>query len=211
MNSAITNKADVSGSGISGLFSQETDAIIKTIEELKIGNYLNLADDKVNYHNTLIYSNPVLTAHKKSIEETLFDACADVKIATSQVSMHLNRAAIKKIFNQIDLMHDVSEWSIDDQVINVNSYRSFLKWFLFVNPTKGPGLGLSHQGNLVAAWMNKLGRLIVEFHPNEQAKWMIKSEINGQIETGSGQSSILRLPEVLAPYKVKTNFFQENS
>jgi hypothetical protein len=194
MSVANINEADVSGGGTSGLFSPETDKIIKEIEELKIGNY---------YPNTL--------TKRKSIEETLFDACADVKIATSQVSMHLDRAAIKKIFHQIDLMHNVNEWNIDEQVINVNSYKSFLKWFLFVNPTKGPGLGLSHQGNLVAAWMNKLDRLILEFYPNEQAKWMIKSENNGEIETGSGQSSILRLPKVLAPYEVKTNFFQVNS
>lgn len=88
MNNAITT-------GTTAEVSTRTAQIFRQIEDLKIQS-----------------SSGILTTcipkalHKPSINEALFDACADVKILTSNVSMYLTDAFRKNLFYQIDLIHD---------------------------------------------------------------------------------------------------------
>lgn len=145
---------------------------------------------------------------KRTIQEVLFDACADVKVMTSQVSMYLKDEMRQKLFNQIDLIHEPEDWDVDDSPVNKPSFNSFLRWFLLVSPERGPGLGLTYAGNIIAAWVENKNRLILEFLPKDKSKWSVTKYIDGEVERSSGEANILRLPEVLSPYEVD-NFFNK--
>jgi len=145
-------------------------------------------------------------AGKHSINEILFDACANVKILTSAVSMHLNPKLRKNLFDQVDLIHDSEDWDEDDAPVKKLSFQSFLRWLLLASPERGPGLGLTSSGNLIAAWIDNQDRLILEFSPNDIVKWIVTTHIDDEIERGTGRTKILRLPTVLAPYEVDKFF-----
>ena len=70
-----------------GVFSPDTYNLFKQIDSLK---------------NPSSSETSLLTQDKncgqQSIEELLFDSCANVKIHTSTISMHLDKERIKKIF-----------------------------------------------------------------------------------------------------------------
>jgi len=144
----------------------------------------------------------------RTTKEILFDACANVKILTSKVSMHLNSEFRNNLFIQIDRVHEPKSWNQDDEPVNQLSFNSFLRWYLLNTPEQGPGIGLSPLGNLVAAWMVGRDRLIIEFLPKDKTKWLISRYYNDEKERGSGQTSISRLSAVLSPYNVDT-FFKE--
>lgn len=150
-------------------------------------------------------TKPPLTAHKsissgdKPVKERLFDARANVKIMTSKVSMHINPGLREKLFHQIDMLHDPDEWEEDDVPLNELSYKAFLSGFLQINPERGPGLGISHTGNLIASWVTDRDRLIIEFMPNK-VKWVITRFINDESEQFTGRTKINRLLESLIPH-----------
>ena len=150
-------------------------------------------------------AKPLLTTHKpalsgnESIEELLFDARANVKIMASAVSMHINPELRIKLFRQIDMLHDPDEWEPEDTPINQLSFKTFLSGLLQINPERGPGLGLSNTGNVIAAWVTDKDRLIIEFMP-KKVKWVITRFINDEPEQFTGRTLINRLFESLAPY-----------
>lgn len=186
-----------SGELNSQLLSGATAEILQKIEGLKIQSSSGIA--------TTTSSNET---HKPSTDELLFDARADVKILTSKVSMHLPSEFRRNLFNQVDLIHDPEDWDPDDAPANKGSFASFLRWYLISLPDRGPGLGLSSAGNIIAAWVSNKNKLILEFLPSDKVKWIVTRFVGGESERASGQTSIQRLFEVLQPYNPK-DFFQK--
>ena len=138
---------------------------------------------------------------QKSLEEHLFDATANVKILTSQVAMHLERAWRDKLFRQLDSLHDLDEWEQNDEPIQKDSFACFLKAIFQIKPQRRPGLGLSSMGNLIASWTTDLDRLTVEFLPGDRVRWVITQQCNCESEYFSGQTAVSRLADGLAPYQ----------
>jgi hypothetical protein len=167
----------------------EQTTLMRNINELNIPSTLTSIQEKNNSTN-----NPLI------IEESLFDACANVKIITSQISMHLAPGWREKLFLQIDRMHDKDEWDEEDLPVNTSSFQAFIGWMLQIEFTKGPGLGLTTTGNLIAAWTYKGSRLTLEFLPKFHVRWVVTKQIDDQVERASGTTSINRLSENLAPY-----------
>jgi len=170
------------------LVTGETKSIMQAIEALKVKP--PLTDLKS------------LLLKKVTLEEYLFDARANVKTLTSAVSMHINPELKVKLFRQIDMLHDPDEWESNDVPINKLSFKAFLSGFIQINPERGPGLGLSYTGNLIAAWITDRDRLIIEFMPNS-VKWVITRFINDESEQFTGHTKITRLFESLAPFDPK--------
>jgi len=179
-------------------------------DEAPYGDYLVSSENKVVMEaiKELIKqaARPPLTAHKPTflgkelpIEERLFDARAAVKILTSQVSMHIKPELREKLFRQIDMMHDPDEWEPDDIPIIESSFKAFLSGLLQINPERGPGLGLTYNGNLIASWRTGRDRLIIEFMPNK-VKWVITRFIDGELEQFVGHVLVNRLLNSLASY-----------
>lgn len=146
----------------------------------------------------------------RSIEEKLFDACADVKIITSQISMHLPSSLRSNIFEQLDMIHDPEEWDMADLPVNKSSFKSFIRWMLMVAPNTWPGIGLGVTGNVVAAWAHEDDRLIFEFLKNDKVKWVVIKYIDSEEEQAIGNTSIARLDEVLSPYNIDDFFIKKD-
>lgn len=135
----------------------------------------------------------------RPLEERLFDATASVKILTSQIAMHLEREWRDKLFKQLDSLHDLQEWDEDDEPIRQASFATFLKAIVQIKPKRRPGLGLSHTGNLIAAW-TEADRLTIEFLANDRVRWVVGRRRDDEPEHIAGQTRVDRLAEALAPY-----------
>ena len=147
-----------------------------------------------------------LQEHAKSLEEKLFDATAGVKVMTSQVAMYLDSQWRSKLFNQIDLLHDVDEWEHGDEPLQRESFATFLKAICELKPKKRPGLGLTSSGQLIAAWTAGSSRLTIEFLGNSRVKWVISRMIDDEIEHYVGDTTVNRLAVGLEPHHTEEWF-----
>jgi hypothetical protein len=136
-----------------------------------------------------------------SLDERLYDALALAKVSTSQVAMHLERDWRDRLFAQLDDMLGAAEWHEDDEPLLEASFTTFLRLILYQKPARRPGLGLSHRGHLIAAWTTGRDRLTLECLPNDSVLWVLSCLIDGDRESAAGQTHVVRLPEVLAPYR----------
>ncbi len=136
----------------------------------------------------------------RTIEERLFDATASVKIFTSKVAMHLDKAWRDKLFQQLDSLHDPDEWESGDEPVQQDSFATFIKAIILIRPTVRPGLGLSHGGHLIAAWTSGKNRLTVEFLSNDRVRWVASRYPDGELEQFAGQTQVSRLLISLEPY-----------
>lgn len=162
-------------------------------------------ETKLIEHRISELRNPVspaslFTSDEQSLQERLFDATASVKILTSQVAMHLDREWRNKLFAQLDSLHDLEEWDPDDEPIQAASFTTFLKAIVQINPQRRPGLGLSHNGYLVASWTVGNDRLTIEFLQNDRVRWVLARHTGDDVERFAGQTSVSRLIDGLAPY-----------
>ena len=175
-----------------------SDETLKILEEI----------EKVKKFGTITSHQrfPISTPKNISLEEKLFDACAQAKVLASAVSMHLKSEIREKLFRQIDLLHDADEWDPKDEPINSMSFTTFLTALLILKPDRGPGLGLTHTGNVIAAWINGKDRLTIEFTPNTAVNWVITRYFDDDQEIVSGHSSVNRLLDNLKPYHTENWF-----
>ena len=141
-----------------------------------------------------------LAVVQRPIEERLFDATANVKMLTSQVAMHIDRVWRDKLFKQLDFLHSPKDWEEEDEPIQQASFATFLKAIVQIKPAKRPGLGLSYDGHLIAAWTNGPDRLTVEFLQNDRVRWVIGRQIEDESEQIAGQTVVSRLADTLEPY-----------
>ena len=144
--------------------------------------------------------------HERSLEEKLFDATSGVKVMTSQVAMYLDSQWRSKLFNQIDLLHDVDEWEQGDEPLQRESFATFLKAICDLKPKKRPGLGLTSSGQLIAAWTAGSSRLTIEFLGNNRVKWVISRMIDDEIEHYVGDTTVNRLAAGLEPHHTEEWF-----
>ena len=144
----------------------------------------------------------------KTLEDRLFDATANVKILTSQVAMHLDREWREKLFKQLDSLHDPEEWEVEDKPIQQSSFATFLKAICQIRPSVRPGLGLSHDGQLVAAWTSGKNRLTIEFMRNDRVRWIVSKYPGGEFEQVAGQTVVSRLLDSLNPYSPEEWLFK---
>jgi hypothetical protein len=131
----------------------------------------------------------------------LFDALAQVKIFASQVAMHLDTEWRNKLFRQLDSLHDIDEWEPGDEPIQRDSFATFLRAILSINPKRRPGLGLSQAGHLVAAWKTNNDHLTIEFLAHDRVRWVLSRYIEGDVpERFAGETRVDLLATRLAAY-----------
>lgn len=134
------------------------------------------------------------------IHERLFDALAAAKVLTSRVAMHLTLEWRDKLFRQLDSLHDPAEWEEGDLPVHQASFMTFLKAMLTINPERRPGLGLSHAGNLIAAWTTGKDRLTIEFMLHDRVRWVISLHYDDGPVRYAGDVPVSRLNEGLAKH-----------
>ena len=105
-----------------------------------------------------------------SLEEQLFNNAADLKIALSEITMHLTPEWRKFIHRQIDFLLDLDNWQDDDSTfIQKTTFTTFLRFIIFTKPTRLPSLGVGLTGNILAAWYEGNQRVTIEFFQKDQA------------------------------------------
>jgi hypothetical protein len=112
----------------------------------------------------------------------------------------------KKLFRQIDSIHDLESWQEGDIPLRRSSFESFLKVICRIKPNRKPGLGLSSQGFLIAMWAKDSDRLTIDFLAKGRVRWVITQTINGIVEHIAGDTDITRLEENLDKYNSKKWF-----
>ncbi len=105
----------------------------------------------------------------KSLESTLFDNSASLKVTVSQVLMHLSVEWRDKIFSQLDRLLDIEAWEEDSSLIGPSSFSTFLRYVIYSGPVRVPSLGVSAKGHVLAAWGSGTNRIAVEFLAADKA------------------------------------------
>lgn len=189
-----TGLAVRAGSGVEKLaFSSQTAQIMEEI--------IALRPQTSSAENALA---DLIVQRKPSLEEALFDACAAVKIEMSRVSMHFSKEMIDQLTSRIDQFHDPEDWEESEKAIQIQSLKTFIRWFYQAKPPKLPSFGMSNSGFLTASWMlngNK-DQLVLVFLPRDKIKWFVTLDDSGQKEYASGETPLKRMDSVLAPYPV---------
>jgi hypothetical protein len=145
----------------------------------------------------LAAGKPVAAA---SIEEQLYDALAAFKIRTATVAMHIDRDWRAKLFKQFDTLLDLESWDRDDLTPRLASFSTFLRLLTLLRPSKRPGLGATHDGNLIATWSTGSDRLTMECLAGDIVRWNLSACIDDEVERAAAITPLHRLAEVLKPY-----------
>jgi hypothetical protein len=135
-----------------------------------------------------------------SVEEQLYDALAAFKIRTAAIAMHLDRDWRSKLFAQLDSLLSVESWEEADLPPTVASFRVFLRLITFIKPERRPGLGATHDGNLIATWTAGTNRLTIECLPRDKVRWALAAGPEGDRESAAGVTTVARIADVLGPY-----------
>jgi hypothetical protein len=175
------------GASLHSALSAETNIIAEWVDGLRKPSPASLTP------KTVVEGQP--------LEVRAFDALANAKILTAQVAMHLEREFRERLYRQLDSLHDTDEWEEGDEPLNQSSFQTFLKAILTIKAERRPGLGLSHTGNLIAAWTTARDRLTIEFLPNDRVRWVLaRYRDTDEPAQFAGQTNVSELVEGLAPH-----------
>jgi hypothetical protein len=139
-------------------------------------------------------------------ELRLFNASAALKIAASEVSMHLPKEWRKQLFEKIDDLHEPDDWEDSDRLADVASFKTFLRTVLQQGPMKRMSLGISDDGQILAGWKRDKDSLSLAFLADDRIRWSVVRHIDGEIESAAGTTTLGRLREVLRPYNPEVWF-----
>jgi hypothetical protein len=140
------------------------------------------------------------TVYAKNVEQ-LANKAFDLKATAGQFTVHLNSAWRAGLFNTIDTILNEDHWELSDKLPVDASFMTFLRLAVYMKGLRRPGLGVTHEGNVVAVWVKNKDRLSIECLPNDFARWSIAWTINGERESTAGKTNVRRLPAVLAAYE----------
>jgi hypothetical protein len=130
----------------------------------------------------------------------LFNIAAALKIAVSEVSMHLPADWRRRLFEKIDVLHEPDNWEEDDKLASLGAFKTFLHTVLDQGPIYRMSLGVDLEGNILAGWRRGRDTLTLTFLPGDRVRWSIVQHIDGEIETASGHTTVDRLPIALKSY-----------
>lgn len=136
----------------------------------------------------------------QSPEEQLYDTLAAFKVRTATVAMHLDREWRSKLFSQLDSLLTLEDWPAEDPPPSIDSYSTFLRMLILLQPRRRPGLGATMDGHLIATWTTGNDRLTIECLPKDIARWHLTATIEGERERAAAETPLQRLTAVLAPY-----------
>lgn len=160
-----------------------------------------------NHSPSLFASRPSMaTPLHVDKELRLFNARAALKVAVSEVSMHLPQDWRKRLFEKIDHLHEPDDWEDSDHTADMASFKTFLRTVLQQGPMKRMSLGISDKGNILAGWIHDKDSLSLAFLTDDRIRWSIVRHIDGEIESAAGTTTLTRLPKVLEPYNPEVWF-----
>jgi hypothetical protein len=187
-------RADDVGPGSAAL-SWGASALSKVVEK-RISELQNLTAGAVSMIGKTIDTQPSGT-----VENQLRAKLATMKQVLMPVSMYFDPSWRRELVKKLDRFHDIEDWEADRQFPSESSFATFLRTIIYLHPTKRPGIGLSAQGHFLASWRRGTDRIVIEFLPNDELKWVLSQTVDGDRESGAGINQIHRLPDLIAGYE----------
>lgn len=188
-------RADPYGAPGSAALSWGASALSKVVEK-RISDLQKLTAGAVSAIGKTTDTQPAGT-----IENQLGTKLAAIKQVLMPVSMYLDQSWRKQLIKNLERFHDAEDWEDDQQFPSERSFATFLRTIIYLHPTKRPGIGLSAQGNFLASWRRGTDRIVIEFLPNDELKWVLSQTVEGERESGAGKNQIHRLPDLIAGYE----------
>ncbi len=145
------------------------------------------------------FTTQLARSQTASLEEQLYESRAACKIRISAIAMHLPPDWRTRFFSQIDNLLDIDSWDFDDRPATAESFATLLRMILFIRGRR-PGLGATASGNFIATWTVGRDELTIECKPDDQVRWVLVRDLEGQRESAAGETALPRLLDVLQPY-----------
>jgi hypothetical protein len=133
----------------------------------------------------------------RSLQEQLFDNSALLKIDFAHVAMHLSTEWRQVIFKQLDRLLDLTSWEDDSALIQQASFLTFLRFVIYVAPARFPSLGVSPNGNILAAWINPPQQIAVEFLKDDKAAATFSSQTARGVEVIAWRGPVAALRDFI--------------
>ena len=207
MSAVITEKSKGAGLDptiIAPLFRRSTPGLsddAKTFDKI----FRGIAMD--SERRWLTSAPPALTAQRTedtdSPAERLYDSLAAAKTMTSRIAMHMDEVRRTQLFSRLDSLLDKDNWYDEDPAVKPESFATFLRFLLFLNPSQLPGLGASDDGELVAGWNAGPDRLTMIFLTDDKVRFVSSRVVNEEREYMSFHVPVTRLRHVTVP-----NYFE---
>jgi hypothetical protein len=137
----------------------------------------------------------------------VFARLIDIKVAYSQLAMHLSTDLKKYYFARLDAIADFEEWDGADALPKVESFQDFLRTYILYNHSWRPQLALNSDGIFAACWYKGDFRLTWEFLSNQQVRYIMFRPDGGKAETATGDCHIKRLKNYLEDATSGTGIF----
>jgi hypothetical protein len=134
----------------------------------------------------------------------------DLKVATAEVAMHLERAWRSSLFRQLDDMLDEENWHLGDVLPSPAAFRTFLRLVVSLGRPKRPSIGCADDGSIIASWRRGKDRLTIESRPDDWIRWFLVSGADETLESASGACKLQLLASRLAPYSPETWFYADD-
>lgn len=119
----------------------------------------------------------------------------------SEVSMHLRDDWKTGLFAQLDSLIDFEEWDEDDLPPSEESFETFIRMLLVLEPSTRPGIGSTYDGKILAFWTKDNDSLTVECLHDDKIQWVLSYHSDDEMERAAGNCQIGRLRDVLMPYQ----------
>jgi hypothetical protein len=145
---------------------------------------------------------------KLDVRDQLLTKLGSFKRMTAAIAMHLDRTWRNALFSTLDRLLDFDDWDPEFKPPSEQSFSTFLRMIIYLQPTKRPGIGLSPTGHFLAAWSRDNDRIVIECIGEDEVRWVLSRTIDGQRESGAGRVQLHRVPEVTAPYEPE-HLFQD--
>lgn len=143
----------------------------------------------------------------KSISERMFDARAALKLKTATLAAaHFTSDDRDLLFKHLDSLLDPESWDDSDVIASEASFTTLLRLVLYLGGRR-PALGLTDTGHFIATWTEDHDRLTVECQPEDHVRYVLVHYLEDQRESTAGETTVVRLPEVLSPYDPMKRWF----
>jgi len=182
--------------------SPETRSLINQVYSSGANGSLSIS----NYTDV----NDKSAVDERALEDQLFSALAEIKVYASQVAMKMGQDWRNSLFRQLDSLLDPEEWVEGDLPPTKASFATYLKAMFLIKPARRPGLGISHNGDLVGAWTTNDARLTMTFQAAGKVRVVLSRKLDDSTERAALETEVMRLKDVLSPYKTEEWFSNGN-
>lgn len=140
--------------------------------------------------------------HSANDNETSLNDELNARLAACQrelslLSRYLEPQLRSRVIRQLRNLLDFDDWEEGDCLIDVASFRSFVRAMVLLEPVERPMLALSNDGFVIAIWGEDTSRLVMDFFPNDEVRWYVSRKLGERTESAVGNTLVDKLEPVM--------------